>query len=79
MNDKIAFRTRDIICSPKNFELLTNKYPNRHIITSCYCPDNEAYLNGSKCLITIMLPEWSLWVSIRDEDGWPSRYIKKVK
>lgn len=70
-----------IICAPMYFETLKKKYPKRTITVSMYCDNIWSYWirANKKQIIHIDMTENTLWVSVQDENGWPTGQVRKIR
>lgn len=72
--------SRELVCSYSNWAMLRAKYPSRHVQCDVYAEEDRfyyyvPYLKGWRI---VFLKDWSVWTAIRDENGWPTGWIKKI-
>lgn len=54
---------RKIICTPKDFAMVSWRYPRREVICETYCDDNWAYVmrRFGKGILAVNTGDWSVW------------------
>jgi hypothetical protein len=69
-----------VICSYKWFNTLTKRYPKRKVMADMYVEyDQMYYWSRSGYLREVHLNNGSIWISITDEDNFPSGFIKRIR
>lgn len=74
------FPKRYLVTSYKHSNYVKDKYKNRYIEISHWCPNDDIYYVDAKGrLKRLDMSDKSIWCPIYDDDGWPTLYQRKVR
>jgi len=74
------FPKRFVVTSYKNLAYAKEKYKNRQVEADIHCPQDELYyIDKFGHFKLVDISDGSVWDYIRNENGWPTGLLKKVR